>query len=139
MLRLPEPDHRPLQNVALPLVVAQARFSSVHAELDREMLSRFQFLFEEAGLHTPRVNPLQMNQVIVGPTPEPVMSRTNGYQLVSANGEWTVTITSDSIALETPAFHELRREFPSVVASSGGRRYRDHHACDTHARWPSLR
>lgn len=111
MLKLPEPDHRPLQNVALPLVVAQARFSSVHVELDREMLSRFQFLFDGAGLHTPRVNPLQLNQVIVGPSPEPVMSRTNGYQLVSVDGEWTVTITSDSIALETPAFTSYAENF----------------------------
>ncbi len=111
MLRLPEPDHRPLQNVALPLVVAQARFSSAHTELDGEMLSRFQFLFEEAGLHTPRVDPLQLNQVIVGPSPEPVMSRTNGYQLISADGECTVTITSDSIALETPSFKSYAENF----------------------------
>src|SRR5689334_3381857 len=114
MLNLPQPDHTPLDQPSLPLVVAQARLSSPTQEISQEVVSDFQARLRERGLDLPRVASIATSDIVVGvvgPAAPMTPVTTKGFQLTTEDGSWLVTLTPDSVAVETPAFRSFAEQF----------------------------
>ena len=110
MLNLPPADHTPLHHPPLPLVVAQARFSSPVQEVTQDLVARLQGGLLEAGDHFDRVASVEMSEVFLGLGQRPASSeRVTGVQLTSHDRSWMVTLMPASASLETPSFSELCR------------------------------
>lgn len=116
MLNLPQPDHTPLRSPALPLVVAQARYAGVRAEVTAEIVSAVQARLRDAvGVELNRVAPLVSTDIIIGPgvAPPPQVSK-HGMQLSVEDGQWQATVTQEWVSLETPSFRSYAEDFEPV-------------------------
>jgi uncharacterized protein (TIGR04255 family) len=114
MLSLPQPDHTPLDQPSLPLVVAQARLASSAQEISQEVVSDFQTRLRARGFDLPRVKPIATSDIVVGvvgPAAPMTSVTTKGFQLTTEDGGWLVTLTPDSVAVETPAFRSFAEQF----------------------------
>ena len=116
MLNLPPADHSPLDQPPLPLVVAQARFSSPVQEITQDVVARFQAGLHEAGFDFGRVVSVEMGDIIIGPGARPTSSdRLSGVQLTSQDGAWMVTLMPGSVSLETPSFSSFSGQFGPLL------------------------
>lgn len=116
MLNLPPADHTPLHHPPLPLVVAQARFSSPVQEVTQDLVARLQRGLLEAGYHFDRVASVEMSEVFLGPGQRPASSdRVTGVQLTSHDRSWMVTLMPASVSLETPSFSSFAGQFGPLL------------------------
>jgi uncharacterized protein (TIGR04255 family) len=117
MLKLPPADHTPLEHPPLPLVVAQARFSSPVQEITQDVVARFQAGLLDAGFALDRVVSVEVGDVVIGPGARPTPTdRLTGVQLTSEDGEWMVTLLAGSVSLETPSFSSFSGQFGPLLA-----------------------
>lgn len=116
MLTLPQADHSPLRSPALPLVVAQARYSGVHAEVTADVVSAVQArLRDETGVMLSRVAPLVSTDIVIGPgVAAPPQVSQHGMQLSAEDGHWQATVTPEWVSLETPSFRSYAEDFRPV-------------------------
>lgn len=116
MLKLRQADHSPLRSPALPLVVAQARYSGVRAEVTADVVSAVQTrLRDEAGVVLSRVAPLVSTDIVIGPgVAAPPQVSQHGMQLSAENGQWQATVTPEWVSLETPSFRSYAQDFRPV-------------------------
>lgn len=116
MLNLPAADHTPLHHPPLPLVVAQARFSSPVQEVTQDLVARLQGGLLEAGYGFDRVAAVEMSEMILGLGPRPAASeRVAGVQLTSRDRSWMVTLMPGSVSLETPSFSSFAGQFGPLL------------------------
>lgn len=116
MLNLPQADHTPLESPALPLVVAQARYAGVRAEVTAEIVSAVQARLRDLlGVQLSRVAPLISTDIVIGPgvAPPPQVSM-HGMQLSAEDGQWQATVTQEWVSLETPSFRSYAEDFKPV-------------------------
>lgn len=116
MLNLSQADHRPLQNAALPLVVAQARFAGSAHSVSGRALEVLQGRMREVGLDLPSVNPIQGADLVLGPGGASTTNSITGFQLTN-DGGWTVSLTNEWVTLETAAFTGYQSEFGPMLAN----------------------
>lgn len=116
MLNLPQADHRPLKNAALPLVVAQARFAGAAHRVSGHALEVLQNRMREAGLDLPSVNPIQAADLVLGPGGASATNSITGFQLTNED-RWTVSLTNEWVTLETAAFTGYQAEFGPMLAN----------------------
>ena len=116
MLKLPRPDHTPLQSPALPLVVAQARYSGVRTDMSTEVVTAVQMRLRDVGVSLTRVAPLVTTDIVIGPgvTP-PAQTSQSGVQLSTEDGHWQATVTQEWVSLETPKFRSYAADFEPVL------------------------
>jgi uncharacterized protein (TIGR04255 family) len=102
-LELPEPDRRPLGRSPLQQAVCQIRYEA----LPRATEARVALAVHDrmGGRQGPfrRMEPLQGVQISLGPQPLPTPAPT-GWRFLSDTGDWTGTLLSDHLALETTAY-----------------------------------
>ena len=116
MLNLPLPDHTPLEHLSLPLVVAQARFAAPMQEISQQVVADAQARLRQGGVDLPRVTPVSIGDIVLGPGAPVASVSVSGFQLTAEDGAWLVTLTSDSVAVETPAFRSFADQFGPRLA-----------------------
>ncbi|GAA1477099.1 hypothetical protein GCM10009623_15450 [Nocardioides aestuarii] len=115
MLKLPQADHSPLPSPALPLVVAQARYSPVRAEVTAEVVAAIQHrLRETVAVDLSRVAPLMSTDIVIGPGVTVPPQVQHGMQLSAEDGQWQATVTPEWVSLETPSFRSYAEDFRPV-------------------------
>lgn len=118
MLNLPPADHTRLAYPPLPLVVAQARYSSPLQEVTQNVVSQFQAGLLRDGYDFDRVVSVEVGEILIGPGAGPAPSnRMTGVQLNCRDGEWMVTLLPGSVSLETPSFTSFSGQFGPLLGS----------------------
>lgn len=117
MLHLPRADHTPLPAPALPLVVAQARYSGVRRNVSAEVVKGVQSrLRRAAGVSLDRVAELTSTDIVIGPgVAAPPQTSQSGVQLATNDGQWQASVTADWVSLETQSFHSYAEEFAPLL------------------------
>lgn len=116
MLNLPLPDHTPLRNPPLPLVVAQARFAALSSEITLDGALRFQAGLRKADYDFDQVKAATGGDIVIGPgSPPTATNSVHGFQFSPADEAWIVTLMPNSVAVETPSFASFTGQFKPLL------------------------
>lgn len=117
-MKLPLPDHTPLQNPELPFVVWQLKYSATQLDDISKLAPKLQDLFSSSGLNIPHVERVAAVEVSIDPRGRVSQQETNeGWKLSSTDRDWNVVVQPDAIAVETSAFRSYDSIRPWIACA----------------------
>lgn len=109
-MKLPEPDHRRLENPELPLVVWQVRFGGGPTDIGPSQKDALQSHLSAGGWDLPQVEEVSSSEFVLSPQGPTETHTSMGWRLGQPDSGWSVVVLPGSVAIETDRFRSFADE-----------------------------